>query len=78
MNHLGIGRGEEHLLSRPNRPNHSLAAAGIELREHVVEQEDRVFSGLPDKIIGLGEFKGEADGSLLAARPERGKVAPVD
>src|SRR6185369_963510 len=47
------------------------AAAGIELTEHVIEEDDRVIAERAAEIAGLGQAHGERRGALLRAGSER-------
>ena len=59
-------------------PDEVRSPVGIELREDVVEQEQRRAAVLGGQQVELGELEGEDRGPLLAARREPRHVAAVE
>ena len=73
--HRRVGRGDERLPRAPHALGKDPAAAGIELREHVVEQEKRRNTGAVDDGLRLGEEKRKQREPLLSLRAEAAQVA---
>src|SRR6185369_4160672 len=60
-----IGSGDDGLLEGVDEFEDSPAAAGIELTEHVIEEDDRIIAERAAEIAGLGQAHGERRGALL-------------
>src|SRR6266545_4915459 len=74
-----VGAGDPHLAFRVrfgagDTMHDVLAPFGVELRQHVVEQDDRQVANLGVHPIGFGELERENRQALLAARAVRVQV----
>ncbi len=69
------GGGDEGLGQARDAPDEVSAPLGIELAEHVVQEEQGRTPVELGEEVELGQLEGEDGGPLLAARGERGQVA---
>ena len=71
---LRAGRSDERLTNAAESRREELSPVGVELRQGVVEQQERGDPDLIGQDAGLGEEQREDCHSLLALRAERPKV----
>ena len=69
------GRRHDRLPTGRKAMEKQLAAPGIELRENVVEEQERRWRAARDQKVGLGEKQRQYRKPLFSLRPVDAKVA---
>src|SRR5581483_2306500 len=73
-----VGRGEERLLEGADGLEEAAGALGVELAQHVVEDQDRGVAAPRAHDLVFGDLQGEYRRALLTLRPERRQGLPLD
>src|SRR3954447_21816664 len=68
--HRSVRRGEERLAGAGDAGGEDPPAGGVELREHVIEEEKRQEAAAGRDELALGKEEREDGETLLALRPE--------